>query len=264
MSLSKIDRHLYRSLLRVSRSVKLSNRDLYLQHQLQPSSEFSRFLYFDTTTNNEAIFTNFIHWPSQQLSNLLKPQLMDNKSSRWLSHSTIKQLIQMAFRRITPKCKEESDKYTDFGFEMLRELQSLKKLTDQTTLSSRNQVDVTITSLYSPENDFNTITDKKQKHTFFYRITIENNGDKVMQLLSRSFVFKAKDGSPPIIVPKWSPGVIGEKPILSKGEGFSYMSCCSLDSDEGIMQGAFQFTDIEGNLFEFDLGETPLTNIRYR
>ncbi len=71
---------------------------------------------------------------------------------------------------------------------------------------------------------------------FSYFITIENNSDYTVQLISRHWdIFDSGaehsevDGE----------GVVGEKPVLEPGERFEYESACSLTSDIGKMKGTY-------------------------
>ena len=71
---------------------------------------------------------------------------------------------------------------------------------------------------------------------FSYFITIENNSEYTVQLISRHWdIFDSSaehsevDGE----------GVVGEKPVLEPGERFEYESACSLTSDIGKMKGTY-------------------------
>lgn len=79
---------------------------------------------------------------------------------------------------------------------------------------------------------------------FSYAITIENQTDDVVQLVSRRwYIFDALkqheiiDGE----------GVIGEKPILLPKQLFSYRSNCLLISELGSMRGFFKMINITTN-----------------
>ena len=71
---------------------------------------------------------------------------------------------------------------------------------------------------------------------FLYAITIENNSDFAVQLISRHWdIFDSNsmkscvDGD----------GVVGEQPVLEPGEIFEYESACNLTSDIGKMSGTY-------------------------
>ena len=61
------------------------------------------------------------------------------------------------------------------------------------------------------------------------------------------------------MVPKFQPGVIGEKPVLIPGATFQYMSSTLLKDATGTMQGAFLLAN-KGDDTTFEL-EVPLINL---
>jgi len=73
---------------------------------------------------------------------------------------------------------------------------------------------------------------------YSYRITIKNEGDYTVQLLSRYWeIFD-------VIMEKRvveGEGVVGEQPVLSPGESYQYTSFCQLKTDAGSMKGYYTF-----------------------
>jgi uncharacterized protein affecting Mg2+/Co2+ transport len=62
-----------------------------------------------------------------------------------------------------------------------------------------------------------------------------------------------------IVVPKWSAGVVGERPILQPLQTFSYVSGVELRTARGKMSGAFRFVvPSEGELVEAAIAATVL------
>lgn len=82
---------------------------------------------------------------------------------------------------------------------------------------------------------------------FNYEISIENQNSFKVQLLEREWhIFDSLNG--------WrlvsGPGVIGEQPVLSPNEKFTYTSGCDLRSEIGEMEGNYTFRNMEnGSLF---------------
>ena len=71
---------------------------------------------------------------------------------------------------------------------------------------------------------------------FSYRITIENNSDYTVQLLSRHWdIFDSNSENSEVD----GEGVIGEQPVLESGEIFEYESACGLTTDIGKMRGTY-------------------------
>ena len=99
-------------------------------------------------------------------------------------------------------------------------------------------VKVSVEALYQPE-----YSDPESAHFMFaYRITIENQGTDVLQLLRRHWdifdaigEYKKVDGE----------GVVGEQPVLKPGEIHQYASGCNLKSEMGFMEGFYQMQNLQ-------------------
>ncbi|MBW2215567.1 MAG: Co2+/Mg2+ efflux protein ApaG [Deltaproteobacteria bacterium] len=72
-----------------------------------------------------------------------------------------------------------------------------------------------------------------RRFVFEYTITITNNGSEAVQLQSRHW-----------------PGVVGEQPVLSPGEGFRYTSGAVLPTERGTMHGTYQMHRSDGAQFD--------------
>lgn len=73
-------------------------------------------------------------------------------------------------------------------------------------------------------------------YLFSYKITIENNSDYTVKLLSRhwdifdsNFEHREVEGE----------GVVGEQPVIAPEEKYEYESACSLNTDMGRMKGFY-------------------------
>jgi len=88
---------------------------------------------------------------------------------------------------------------------------------------------------------------------FFYRITIENFNDFEVQLLRRHWDIFDSNGIKTVVNGE---GVVGENPILTPGELFSYESACNLESGMGSMSGFYEFMRTsDGVLFQAEIPE---------
>lgn len=88
---------------------------------------------------------------------------------------------------------------------------------------------------------------------FFYRITIENHNLFEVQLLRRHWDIFDSNSIKTVVEGE---GVVGEKPVLSSGEVFSYQSACNLESGMGRMGGFYQFMRTEsGEMFTVEIPE---------
>lgn len=89
------------------------------------------------------------------------------------------------------------------------------------------------------------------QYLWAYEITIENDGNRTVQLLNR--YWRITDGLGRVEEVR-GPGVVGEQPVLDPGQSFSYASGCPLTTPSGIMAGHFEMVSEDGERF---LVETP-------
>jgi ApaG protein len=97
-----------------------------------------------------------------------------------------------------------------------------------------------------------------RRFLFAYRITIENNSDKTVQLLARHWVIIDANGRREDVE---GPGVVGATPTLAPGESHTYSSFCPLETPWGTMEGEFQMRDEHGSLFEARIARFVLTSL---
>ncbi len=91
-------------------------------------------------------------------------------------------------------------------------------------------------------------SDPSNSHYLFaYHITIRNQGDETVQLLSRHWIITDGEGR---IEEVRGPGVVGYQPTLKPGEEFQYSSGCPLTTPVGTMHGSFQMITSEGENFD--------------
>lgn len=93
-------------------------------------------------------------------------------------------------------------------------------------------------------------------YVYSYRITIKNESEYTVQLLSRFWeIFD-------VIMEKRiveGEGVVGEKPILSPGESYQYVSYCQLKTDAGSMKGFYTFQrEVDDVVFDATIPEFML------
>lgn len=112
------------------------------------------------------------------------------------------------------------------------------------------RIRVAVVSEFAPERSAPT----DQQWFFLYTITITNEGEETVQLLSRHWIIT--DGSGKVEEVK-GPGVVGQQPVLSPGQAFTYTSGCPLSTPFGSMQGTYQMRTAAGD--EFDITIAPFT-----
>ena len=81
-----------------------------------------------------------------------------------------------------------------------------------------------------------------QPHAFIYFITIHNGTEHTINLLGRKWVIAPGDGTRKVIEGE---GIVGENPVLSPGESFSYNSY-HVSGGNASVQGSFHGIDETG------------------
>ena len=89
---------------------------------------------------------------------------------------------------------------------------------------------------------------------FLYTVTISNESDETVQLLTRHWIIKDGTGHTEEVR---GPGVVGKQPTLQPGESFEYTSGCPLSTPFGVMEGSYQM--VAGNGEQFDVRIAPFT-----
>jgi len=69
-----------------------------------------------------------------------------------------------------------------------------------------------------------------------YKVTIENNRNETVQLISRHWQIINSGGKLKEVIGE---GVVGKQPILHPGNKFEYTSATDLDTPTGIMKGTY-------------------------
>ena len=97
-----------------------------------------------------------------------------------------------------------------------------------------------------------------QKNQFFYayHVTIANEGEAPVQLVSRHWVITDAFGEEEHVR---GSGVVGEQPRLDPGEAFEYTSACPLKTPHGAMKGTYQMLTDDGTAFDAEIGAFSLS-----
>lgn len=125
--------------------------------------------------------------------------------------------------------------------------------TTQATFTSEaitRGIRVSVTSEYAPSRS----APADSQWFFLYTITITNEGEDTVQLLTRHWIITDGTGR---VEEVRGPGVVGQQPTLAPGETFTYTSGCPLTTPFGMMQGTYQMTTSAGS--QFDVTIAPFT-----
>jgi ApaG protein len=87
-----------------------------------------------------------------------------------------------------------------------------------------------------------------------YHVTVENEGDSTVTLMSRHWVITNARGE---VEHVRGPGVVGQQPVLEPGESFRYSSGCPMNTSVGTMHGSFQMVRDDG--LKFNAEVAPFT-----
>lgn len=103
-------------------------------------------------------------------------------------------------------------------------------------------IDITVkTKHLADQSDAN-----EERFVFAYTITITNHRKQSAQLLNRHWVITDATGS---VEEVRGEGVVGHQPDLAPGESFEYTSGAILKTPVGTMEGSYEFTNGQGELF---------------
>ncbi len=120
-----------------------------------------------------------------------------------------------------------------------------------TSEATTRGVRVEVESRYLPEK-----SDPRRKRWFFaYDIRINNEGDDVVQLLTRHWIITDANGN---VEEVKGPGVVGNQPVLAPGESFEYTSFCPLTTPFGTMEGSYQMVTDGGAGFDAAIAQVAL------
>lgn len=108
-------------------------------------------------------------------------------------------------------------------------------------------VRVRASSQYLPEHS----SPDDQHFYFAYHITISNEGEQSVKLVSRELLVIDSDGQQDQVT---GPGVVGQTPEIAPGETFEYTSFCPLGTRWGTLEGSFQMIRDDGDIFDVKIG----------
>lgn len=114
---------------------------------------------------------------------------------------------------------------------------------DTTNAAITQGIRVSVRSSYLADQS----SPRERRYVFAYTVTIANQSDKPVQLVSRHWVITDASGH---VEEVRGPGVIGKQPKLRPGEHFDYTSGCVLATSSGEMHGEYQMVRDDGSRFD--------------
>lgn len=113
-------------------------------------------------------------------------------------------------------------------------------------------VKISVETFYQPEYS----RPLNNEFMFAYRVTIENNSDFTVKLISRHwFIFDSSGVKREVE----GDGVVGKQPIIESGGQHQYISGCHLHTELGRMHGTYLMErQIDGTQFSVNIPEFRL------
>ena len=87
---------------------------------------------------------------------------------------------------------------------------------------------------------------QNKRYVFAYTVTIANEGGEPAQLRTRHWIITDGNGK---VEEVEGPGVVGEQPILERGQSHRYTSGAVLKTPVGTMEGSYEMHEPEGRVF---------------
>lgn len=88
---------------------------------------------------------------------------------------------------------------------------------------------------------------QKKTYAFSYTITIRNNREEPVKLLSRHWIITDQNNHVEEVKGK---GVVGQQPVIQPGSAFEYSSGTVIASEVGDMRGTYTMETSSGEVFE--------------
>lgn len=98
--------------------------------------------------------------------------------------------------------------------------------------------------------------DADNRHVFAYTITLANQGEQAVQLLSRHWIITDANNHVQEVRGK---GVVGEQPVIQPGQSFEYTSGTVLATQVGTMSGSYQMRVVDDGEFSVPIPQFVLS-----
>jgi ApaG protein len=121
-----------------------------------------------------------------------------------------------------------------------------------TSEATTRGVRVHVLARYSPERS----QPSGNKWFFLYTVTISNESENTVQLLTRHWI--VTDGSGNVDEVRGL-GVVGKQPTLAPGESFEYTSGWPLPAPFGVLHGTYQMVTELGERFDATIAPVALS-----
>jgi ApaG protein len=104
-------------------------------------------------------------------------------------------------------------------------------------------IEVTVVPFYMEDRS----DPSESRYVWGYRVTIDNQSEEFVQLLSR--YWQITDGAGRVEEVRGA-GVVGDQPELNPGDSYQYASGCPLSTPSGFMVGHYTMRNNRNELFD--------------
>jgi ApaG protein len=104
-------------------------------------------------------------------------------------------------------------------------------------------ISVTVTPAYLEQQS----DPQAGRWVFAYTVEIENGGEETVRLRARHWHITDATGH---VEEVRGAGVVGEQPVLSPGDSYTYTSGCPLPTPSGFMRGTYRMEREDGGSFD--------------
>lgn len=91
---------------------------------------------------------------------------------------------------------------------------------------------------------------KNDRFVFAYTINIANQDAAEVQLINRYWLITDANGKKTEVQ---GPGVVGEQPVITAGDDYTYTSGCILETEVGTMEGYYEMKAADGEMIKVQI-----------
>lgn len=231
-------RAIFRAAMRGSTAIKRSGMDLQLVPAVSPDEWGAHRTI--TEVERDAQRVELFPWAKAE----------DTSTPGALSGDEVAAIARRRFRE--PVDDAAADAGLDEGLEALRALHDLLASHACASYCETEGIKISAMATFLGSNESGA-------HVFAYRLRVKNTRPDAVMLKARHWVICDADGQETIVVPRGSPGVVGQTPTLETGAEFEYASGTELKAPRGAVRGAFEFASLEeGGTFEAEVNPFAL------
>lgn len=125
-------------------------------------------------------------------------------------------------------------------------------MNQDSSLTATKSLTMSQSIMVSVETEFiaTQMVENESNYVFSYTISIANNSDEAVKLLSRYWLITDADNKTSTVTGE---GVIGKQPVISPDETYTYTSGCILKTPVGTMQGHYMMLNNDNSIQQVEI-----------